>query len=79
MVSPSEDEIYEVYASHQTDSKIEYEGEIIQYLVMEMYRWPDGSIHLKQTYLTKSILNIIPDMEKSSNKTNPAGMRNLNK
>ena len=31
-----------------------------------MDRRPDGSIRIRQTYLTQSIINMIPGMDKSS-------------
>ena len=45
---PSNDTIDEVYASLQVDFNIEYDGELKKYLGIELYRRPDGSIHLRQ-------------------------------
>ena len=72
MFSTSNDKIDEVYASLKVYLKIEDDGEINKYLGIELDRRPYGSIHLRQTYLTQIILNMIPGMEKSSAKTTPA-------
>ena len=37
-----------------------------------MDRLPDGSIHIRQNYITQIFLNMIPGMEKSINKPTPA-------
>ena len=62
----------EVYASLQPNFRIEDDGELKKYLGMELYRRQDGSIHLRNNYLTQRIFNMIPGMDKSSAGTNPA-------
>ena len=52
MFSRSKDKIEEVYASLQTESKIEDDGDIKKYLVVELYHRPDDSINVRQPYLT---------------------------
>ena len=49
--------------------KIYYDGDLNQYIIINLDRLPDGSIHIRQTYLIQRIINIIPDMDKSSSKT----------
>ena len=72
MFSPSRDKIDEVYASLQEYFKIEDDGDLSKYLGIELDFHPNSSIHLRQSYLTQRILNIIPGMDKSSAKPNPA-------
>ena len=72
MFSPSKDKIEEVYASIQTESKIEYDVELKKYLGIELGHCLHGSIHLRQPYLIQIIINMIPGMEKSSAKPSPA-------
>ena len=71
MFSTSKDKIDEVYSILQEYFKIEYDGYVNKYLEIEVDRLPDGSIHIRQPYLTQSILNIIPGMDKSSAKPTP--------
>ena len=66
MFSPSENKIYEVYASLQEYLNIEDDGELNKYLGVELDRHPYGSIHMRQPYLSQIILNMIPCMDKSS-------------
>ena len=49
MFSPFKDKIDDIYTSLQEYFKIEDDGELKQYLGIELYRLPDGSIHLRQT------------------------------
>ena len=49
MFSPSKDKIDDIYTSLQEYFKIEDDGELKKYLGIELYRLPDGSIHLRQT------------------------------
>ena len=51
---------------------MEYYGYLTKYIGIELDHSPDGSIHLRHPYLTQSILNIIPGMDKSSADPNPA-------
>ena len=71
MFSPSKDKMYEVYASLQAYFKIKDYGKLKMYIGIELYLYPDGSIHLRQTYLTQIIINMIPDMDNSSTKPTP--------
>ena len=66
MFSPSKDKIDEVYPSLQTYFKIEDDGDLNNYLRMDMDLGPDVSIYLRQPYLTQIILNMITGMDKSS-------------
>ena len=52
--------IDEVYLYLQVDFKKEDDGDINNYLGINLDRRPDVSINLRQTYLNQSILNIIP-------------------
>ena len=52
MFSPFKDIIDDVYAYLQADFKIENDGELNKYLLIELDRPPDGSIYLRKTYLT---------------------------
>ena len=72
MFSYSKDKFYELYTSLQEDVKIEDYVEPKKYLGMELDRRPDGSIHLRQPYLTQIIRNMIPGMNRSSSKPTPA-------
>ena len=68
----SKGKMVELYASLQLYLKIEDDRELNKYLGIELYRLPDGSINLSQTYLTQRIINIIPGMYSSSVKPTPA-------
>ena len=70
--NPYNDKIYQVCAFLQEYSKIENDGYLNKYILIELYCSPDGSIHLSQPYLTQMILNMIPGMEKSITKPTPA-------
>ena len=70
--SPSKDKINGVYASLQSDFKIEDDGELNKYIVIDLDCRPYGSIHIIQTYINQGIINIIPGMENSSNNPTPA-------
>ena len=67
------------YASLQVDFKIEYYLELNKYLGIYLDRCPDGSIYLRQHYITQSIINLIPGMENSSDKPNPVVKPHLQK
>ena len=71
MFSPSRKRIDEVYASLWEDFKIEDNGELNNYIEVELDRRPHGSIHISQPYLIQRILKMIPGMERSSSKTTP--------
>ena len=79
MFSPSQDKIEELYASLQTEFKIEDGGELNKYLRTELDYRPDRSIHLRQCYLFQRIINMIPGMDKYSAKPTPAINSPLNK
>ena len=64
MFSPYIDKIDYVYDYLQTDFKIADYGELGKYLGIELDRCPYGSIHIRQTYPTQRIINIIPVMDK---------------
>ena len=64
MFSTSKDKIDEVYAFSQSYFNIEEDVSLNKYLWIDLEHHPYGSIHLRQPYLTKIILNKIPDMEK---------------
>ena len=68
---PYKDEIDEVYVSHQEDFNIEDDGELNKYLRIDLDRRPDGSIHLRQPYLTQITTNMITGMERLSANPNP--------
>ena len=72
MFSLSKDKIDKEYASIKAKLKIEDDGELKKYLGIELYHHPDGSIHLRQPYLTQIILNMITGMDRSSAKPTPA-------
>ena len=72
MFSTSKDKIDEVYASLQEDFNIEDDGELNNYLGIDLERRPDGSIHISRPYLTQIILIMIPVMDKSSANPTPA-------
>ena len=61
----------EVYAYLQAYFRIEYYGDLNKYRGIELDFRPYGSIHIRQTYLTQRILNMIPGMGKSSTKPTP--------
>ena len=67
----SKDKIDEVYASIQSYFSIEDDVYINKYLGIKLDHRPDGPIHLRQPYITKIILNMIPGMDKSSSKPTP--------
>ena len=48
MFSPSKDKIDELCASLQEYFNIEDEGDINKYIGIELYRLPNGSIHISQ-------------------------------
>ena len=73
MFSTYKDKIGEVYASLRENFKIENDKKFNKYLGIDLDHCPDVSIHLRQPYLTKSIINIIPGMEKSSDQSDPYG------
>ena len=62
----------EAYASIQAYFKIDDDGNLNKYLGIYLERLPDGSIHPRHNYPTQMILNMIPDMDKSSAKPTPA-------
>ena len=72
IISPSKDKINDVYASLQEYFKVEDDGQLKMNVGIELDHRPDGSIHLRQNYLTEIILNIIPGTDKSSAKPIPA-------
>ena len=63
MFSPSKDKIDDIYAYIQAYFKIEDDGDLNNYLKMDMDLGPDVSIHLRQPYLTQIILNMITGMD----------------
>ena len=72
MFIPTKDKIDNLYASLQAYFKIEDDGELKKYLGIELDQRPDGSMHLWHPYLIQTIINIIPDMDKSSANITPA-------
>ena len=72
MFIPSENKIDWLYASLQAYFKIEDDGELKKYIGVDLDRRPDESIHLSQSYLAKTILNMILGMENSSANSTPA-------
>ena len=72
MFGTSKDKIDEVYASLQTYFNIEDYRELVKYLMIEMERHPNVSIHMRQADLTQRIINIFPGMDKSSTNPTPA-------
>ena len=79
MFIPYKDKMDELYTSIQAYFKIEDDWDLNKYPGIELYRHLYVSIHLRQPYLTKMILNKIPDMEKSSAKQSPAVKHPLGK
>ena len=71
MLGPYKDKIEEVYASLQTEFKTKGNGNLNKYLGIELQHCPDGSIQLRQPYLTQRIINIVPGLDKSSDKPTP--------
>ena len=71
LLNPYKDKINEVYASLQTDFKIEYDGEINKYSGIDLDLRPYGFIHMSQSYLTQQIINMIPGMNKTSDNPTP--------
>ena len=74
---PSKDKMDDLYASLQAYFKIEYDREIKQYLGMKLDHFPHGSIHIRNPYLTQSNINLIPGIEKSSDKMTPVANPHL--
>ena len=72
MFSPYKEKIDEVYASLQEYFKIEDDGELNNYIGIEMERRLYGSIHLRQPYLTQIIINMFLVIYKSSTNPTPA-------
>ena len=70
--SLSNDKIEGFYASLQTEFKIEDDGELKKHLGIQLDHRPDGSIHLRKPYLTQRIINMIPGMDKYSDKHTPS-------
>ena len=64
MFSPSEDIIYDVYASLQVDLNIEDNGDLNKYIGIDPDRLPYGSIHIIHNYLTERTINMILGMDK---------------
>ena len=60
----SKDKIDEVYSSLQAYLKIENDGGLNKYLRIDLDRRPDGSILMRQPYLTQRIINMLPVMDK---------------
>ena len=71
MLSPSKDKTDELYASLQEYFNIEDDGDLKNYLGVELDHCPYVSIRISQTYLTQRILINIPGMEKSIAKPTP--------
>ena len=71
MISTSKDKNDEVYASLQEDLKIEDDGDLNNYLGIELDHFPDVSIHLSQLYLIQRIHNTITCTDKSISKLTP--------
>ena len=69
MLGSSKDTIDEEYASLQEYFNIEDDGYLNKLLGIEMERRPDVSIHIRQPYLTRRILSMIPGMDKLSSKS----------
>ena len=65
---PYKYKIDDVYAYIQADFNIEENVELNKSIEIEMGCRPDGSIHLRQPYLTRRIINMISDMDKSNSK-----------
>ena len=72
MFITSRDKIDYIYASLQAYFNIEDYRELNKYLGIELDISQDGSIHIIKSYLSQRIINMIPGMENSSNKPNPA-------
>ena len=72
MFSLNKDKIDDVYASLKEHLNIEYGRELNKYLIIELDLRPYISIHLMKHNLSQRIINMIPVMEKSSAKPNPA-------
>ena len=71
--SPYKDKIDDVCASAlRVDFKIEDYIDLKKYLRIDLYRCPDGSIHIRQPYLIQSIISMIPGMDKYNSKPNPS-------
>ena len=71
MFGPSKDKIDEVYKSFEGIFKIEDCGDLNKYLEINLDHWPDFSIHIRQPYLNRRILNTIPGMYRSKAKPTP--------
>ena len=63
MFSPNRDKIDDFYASIQAYFKIKYDGDLNNYLEIELDRWPDSSTHLSQSYISQSKINMIVGIE----------------
>ena len=66
MFSPSKDNIDDIYVSIHAYFKTEDDRVLKKYLGIESDRPPDGSIHLRQTYVIQRMINKTPGMENSS-------------
>ena len=77
MLIPPKYKIDEVYASLQEYFKMEDDEVLNKYLGIEMHLRPDCSINLRKTYITQSILDIIPGIDNSSGPGAPAGDLNM--
>ena len=84
LFSPSKDKIDGIYDSLQSGFNIEDDWEHNKYPIIEVYYRQNVSIHLRQPYITHRIINLIPGMDKSSDKSTSvvkppiAKMRDLN-
>ena len=62
MFSPSKYKIDGLYASLQEDFNLGSDVELNKYIGMDMDRHSDGSIYMRQPYLTQRILSMIPEI-----------------
>ena len=60
-----------MYASIQAYLNIEEDGDLNKYIGINMVRRPYASIYPRHPYLTQRILDMIPNMNKSSDKPTP--------
>ena len=72
MFSPSKYKLYYAYDSMQAYFKIWYDGELNNYIGIEFYCRPYGSIYLKQDYLVQRIINLVPGIDRLISKPTPA-------
>ena len=72
MISLSKDKLDDLYAFLQEDFKIEYDRDLNKYIGIYLDGRSDGSIHMIRPYLAQRIINMIPGMYESSNKSDPA-------